>query len=453
MEVPEEGRSSGVAREVRELLTLAGPLIAAQLSGTASNFVDTVMAGRLGPEALGAVAVGASTWMTLTLTATGVLSAIPPSVAQFRGANRLDEVAPLTRQGYWIAAALAVLSIWLLRSLTPLLLALGIEPTLATEIQGYLDALSWGMPGLYGYLVLRLMSEGLGLTRPAMYFGILGVGVNVVANSALMFGRWGFPELGVVGCGYATSFVVWLQFVGLAVYVSRHPAYRPVQGVVGVSAPDKERLRELIRVGIPIGGSIFVESSLFSSVSFLMATLGALAVAAHQIAINFVAITFMIPLGLAMAITVRVGHARGAADPVAVRRRGVVGMAVAVLVQFVSAGVMFAIPGRIVSIYTTDPEVSRAAIGLLLLAAIFQFSDGLQVSAAGALRGLKDTKVPMLITVLAYWVIGFPLGYLLGFGHGLGAKGMWIGLIAGLTVASVFLPWRFHRLSKESHPG
>ena len=435
-------------REGRELLLLAGPLIAAQVAGTISNFVDTVMAGRLGPEALGAVAVGASTWMTLSLTATGVLAALSPSVAQLRGAGRRDQIAGWTRQSLWIALGLALVSMALLRSIRPLLVAIGVDSVLVPLIVDYLRAFSWGMPGLCGYLALRLMSEGLALTRPAMYFGLLGAAVNVPGNYALMFGRWGFPELGVVGCGYSTAIVSWVQFVALAAYVRWRSHYRDVGVFERLELPDAARIRELLRIGLPIGGAIFVESSLFSSVAYLVATLGATAVAAHQIAINFVAILFMIPLGLSMAITVRVGHARGRGDPAGARRAGGVGMAIALAIQVASATLMVLFPEVIVRVYTSDAGVARTAVGLLLLAAVFQLSDGLQVSAAGALRGLKDTRVPMFVTVVAYWVIGLPLGYGLGIQLGHGASGLWIGLIAGLTVAAVLLPWRFHRLAK-----
>lgn len=434
--------------EARELLLLAGPLIAAQIAGIAANFVDTVMAGRLGPEALGAVAVGASTWMTLSLTATGVLAALSPTVAQLRGAGRRDEITPWTRQSLWIGLGIAALSMVFLRSIEPLLVSIGVDAALVPLIVGYSKAISWGLPGLCGYLVLRLMSEGLALTRPAMYFGLIGAGVNVVGNYALMFGHWGFPQLGVVGCGYSTAIVSWIQFVGLAVYVGRRSHYGDLRLFERVELPDPARLRELLRVGLPIGGAIFVESSLFSSVAYLVATLGALAVAAHQIAINIVAILFMIPLGLSMAITVRVGHARGREDAAGTRRAGGVGMGIALAIQVVSAAVIVLFPDVIVRIYTDDARVAEFAAGLLFLAAIFQLSDGLQVSAAGALRGLKDTRMPMLMTIVAYWMIGLPVGYALGFRLGHGAAGLWSGLIAGLSVASIFLPWRFHRLTK-----
>lgn len=432
--------------EAGELLRLAGPLIAAQLAGISANFVDTVMAGRLGPEGLGAVAVGASTWMTLTLTATGALSALSPTVAQLRGSGRRDEIALWTRQSAWIGLLIAAISWTLLRSIRPVLELIEVEPSLIPLIVGYLKAISWGMPGLCGYLVLRLMSEGLALTRPAMYFGLVGAGINIFGNYALMFGHWGFPALGVIGCGYSTAIVCWVQFFGLAIYVARRRRYADLGLFDRFDWPAPARLGELLRIGLPIGGAIFIESSLFSSVAFLVATLGTLAVAAHQIAINFVAILFMIPLGLSMAITVTVGHARGRGDPRSTRLAGRVGMGIALMIQVVSASVIVFFPTAIVRIYTDDPEVVQRAVGLLYLAAVFQLSDGLQVSAAGALRGIKDTRVPMLMTVVAYWVIGLPLGYTLGFTLGWGAAGLWSGLIAGLSVASVFLSWRFHRL-------
>lgn len=439
---------AGALSEGRKLLRLAGPLIAAQIASIASNFVDAVMAGRLGAEALGSVAVGASVWMTVALTITGVLMALPPLVAQHRGAGELGRIAPTTWQSFWIAMALAGAGMVLLRSIRPLLTLIDVDAALVPLILGYLNAFSWGLPGLCGYLVLRLMSEGLALTRPAMYFGLLGVVINIAGNYALMFGHWGFPALGVIGCGYSTAIVVWIQFLGLALYVAARAHYRELDLFARVTRPDPRQIAELLRVGLPIGGAHFIESSLFSSVALLLSSLGALAVAAHQIAINFAAITFMIPLGLSMAITVRVGYALGRGDSAGVRTAGTIGMGIALALQMVSASVMLLFPSVIAGLYTDDREVLEAAVELLFLAALFQLSDGLQVSAAGALRGLRDTRVPMLITVLAYWVIGLPLGWTLGFGAGFGARGMWTGLIAGLTVAAVLLSRRFLRLSR-----
>lgn len=444
-----EARSGSLSRgrEAWELLLLAGPLIAAQLAGIAMNFVDTVMAGQLGPVALGAVAVGGSAWMTVVLTATGALMALSPTVAQLRGAGKSDQIAGWTWQSLWIALVLAAIAIALLRSFRPFLVLLGVDESLVPLIVGYLKAFSWGLPGLCAYIVLRLMSEGMSLTRPAMYFGLLGIAINVPGNYALMYGRWGFPELGVIGCGYSTAVVCWAQFLGLAAYVGLRKQYRELHLLERFEGFNLDKVRELLRVGLPIGGANFIEASLFSSVALLLATLGTLAVATHQIAINFAAITFMVPLGLSMAITVRVGHALGRGDSQGARQAGLIGMGLAALVQTVSAGTMVLFREQIAGLYTSDPEVVSGAAALLLLAAVFQLSDGLQVSAAGALRGLKDTRVPMLITVLAYWVIGLPLGYHLGFRVGLEAPGMWGGLIAGLTVAAVLLPWRFLRMS------
>jgi len=433
--------------EARKLLVLAAPLIAAQITTVATNFVDTAMAGRLGSEALGAVAVGGSTWFTVVLTITGVLMALPPSVAQLRGAGLTDRIAPITWQTLWIALGLSLVGMALLRSIRPLLILLKADASLVPLIVDYLRAFSWGLPGLCGYLVLRLMSEGLALTRPAMYFGLLGVVINVAGNYALMFGHWGFPALGVVGCGYSTAVVVWVQFLGLALYVGLRSHYREVALFRHFSIPVVSEIRELLRIGLPIGGAHFIESSLFTSVALLLSSLGALSVAAHQIAINFAALSFMVPLGLSMAITVRVGHAQGRGDRVGARLSGMTGMGVALLLQSFSASMMLLFPRAIAGIYTDDAAVLEAAVALLFLAALFQLSDGLQVSAAGALRGLHDTRVPMLITVLAYWVIGLPLGWVLGFHLELGARGMWTGLIAGLTVAAVLLSRRFIRLS------
>jgi MATE family multidrug resistance protein len=290
----------------------------------------------------------------------------------------------------------------------------------------------------------------MGISSPVMYFGFVGLAVNVVANYGLIYGHWGLPALGAVGCGYATSAVWWTQFVGLAIYVRRHRRLGPLRIFERFDRPHFGRLAALVRLGLPIGFSFFVEVSMFASVALLMGSIGAVAVAGHQIAINVASITFMVPLGIALATTVRVGNAQGRGDVAAARRAGWLGMQLALAGQVVAAAVLLAWPQRIAAVYSADSGVQAMAVQLLIMAAIFQLSDGLQVSAAGALRGLKDTRGPMVVTVVAYWLVGLPFGYWLGFHRGLGPRGLWIGIIGGLTVAGVLLAWRFGRLSR--HP-
>lgn len=435
--------------EAGRTLALAWPLVLGQLAGVLMTFVDTVMSGRLSAEALASVAAGAAVWHTVMLAGMGVLLSVSASVAHLDGAGEHDEVGPVVRQALWIALALAALSATIYLGAAPLLVALEIDPALHATILGYLRALIWGAPALYAFLALRFLCEGMGISSPVMYFGFVGLVVNVVGNYGLIYGHWGLPALGAVGCGYATSAVWWTQFLGLALYVRRHRRLGSLGVFDRFDRPHPGRLLALVRLGLPIGFSFFVEVSMFAGVALLMGSIGAVAVAGHQIAINVASITFMVPLGIALATTVRVGNALGRGEPKAARRAGWLGMQLTLITQVVSATLLLTLPGPIASIYSRDTGVQAMAVQLLVLAAIFQLSDGIQVWAAGALRGLKDTRGPMVVTVVAYWLIGLPFGYWLCFHREVGPRGLWIGIIGGLTIAGTLLTWRFHRLTRQ----
>ena len=434
-------------RELAATARLAGPLIGGQLTMVGMNTIDTVMAGRLDAVALGAVAVGSSVWASIMLFATGVLMVLAPSVAQAEGAGEPQRVAPLTRQTFWVALGLAAVGMLVAANMRPLLELLRVDPAIVPPAAGYLRALCWGVPAWAAYMVLRNMSEGLGATRPTLYFGLVGLAVNVPADWVLMYGKLGLPELGAEGCGYATAAVWWFQLLGMSLYVARHPRYRHLALFARLEPPDREAIGRILKLGLPVGVMWLMEVSMFTMVALLIGTMGTVMVAGHQVTINFAAFTFMVPLGLSMATSVRVGNAVGRRDPAGVRLAARAGYAVALCAQTVSASLMLLIPARIAGVYTEDPEVIAIAVRLLFLAAIFQLSDGIQVSSAGILRGLNDTRVPMLITVVAYWLVGLPLGALLAFQFDLGARGMWIGLIAGLTAAAILLTLRYRAMS------
>jgi MATE family multidrug resistance protein len=260
-----------------------------------------------------------------------------------------------------------------------------------------------------------------------------------------MYGKLGFPALGAVGCGFATSAVFWLQLLLLLAYISRGKHYKPYKLFERLERPDWATLRDLLKVGLPIAVMIFVEGSLFVGAALFIGRLGAIPAAAHLVAINFAALTFMVPLGIATAVTVRVGNALGRGEPRAARYAGISGLAIVLAFASLSSTIMLVFPEGIVALYTDEEGVRSVAIQLLFLAAIFQFSDGIQVGAAGGLRGLKDTTVPMFYSVVAYWIVGMTIGYQLTFSYGLGPRGMWIGMIAGLTVGAFLLSGRFWR--------
>jgi MATE family multidrug resistance protein len=377
----------------------------------------------------------------------GLLMAIQPTVAQLDGAGKRSEAGKAGRQATWIALSLSFPYVALLWFSEPLFVAINIDPQIIPTAAGYLKALAWGAPAACGMFMLRFFSEGSGRTRPTMYIGFLGVALNIPLNWILMYGKFGMPALGAVGCGYATAIVLWVLMLSLLWYIHWHPHYREFKFFQRLGPPDRVILTDLVRVGLPIAVMIFVEGSLFVAAALLIGRLGPLPSASHLVAINFAALTFMIPLGLASAVTIRVGNAIGRGEPDAARYAGLIGLLIVLGTQSISASVMFLAPEAIVRIYTNDIHVIALASSLLFFAAIFQFSDGIQVISAGALRGLKDTKVPMLYTVIAYWLVGMTLGYYLTFDGGMGPAGMWIGMIAGLSVGAAFLLARFLRSS------
>jgi len=438
-----------LGRDIRRTLLLATPLVLGQLAALAINFVDTIMAGRLDALTLAAVAIGGAVWSAGLLFIIGVLMAVPPHVSRLDGAGRSRDVGAFIHQTSYLAVGLAAFFFIYLRSAEPLLRLMQVAPEIIPPALGYLDAIAWSTPGLCGFLLLRMLSEGLSQPRPVMYFGLLGLLINIPANYVLMFGHLGFPRMGAVGCGYASAITLWLQLGGILLYVRWKPVFRHTGLFSSPSLPDTRQLLQLLKLGLPIGGTVFVEGSLFATAALLLGSLGTITTAAHQAAINYSGLMFMIPLGVSMAMTVRIGNALGRQDPVAARLAGRAGFSMVLLTQLGSASFMLLFPDLIASIYTNDLQVHELIVQLLFLAAIFQLPDGLQASAAGALRGYKDTRRPMLITVIAYWMVGLPLGWGLGIHLGYGAKGMWVGLIAGLSIAATLLLLRYRSLARQ----
>ncbi len=439
---PERAR---LLHELRATVRLALPLVLAQLAAIGSNVIDAVLAGHVSAHVLGAVAVGASIWSLAIVSGIGMMMAVPPSVAQLDGGGRRPEVGAVFRQALWLALGMGVLLWFAVRHAAPLIDLIGVAPSLRLDVQAFLLAISWGAPALTCYFALRGLSEGLSLTRPSMYFSLGGLLLLVPLGYVLMFGRLGIPPQGAHGCGVATAIVLWLEMLAFGIYVTRHPNYRGLGLFDHFEWPRLRRIGALVHIGLPMAVTLLAEAGLFVATALIISTLGEEVIASHQVAINIASLFFMIPLGLAMAITVRVGNAVGRGDERGVRYAGFCGIGLTLVTQLFSAGLMLGLPHFIATLYTHDPQVIALASQLIMLAGLFQFSDGIQVASNGALRGLKDTRVPMAITLFAYWVIGMPVGWWLAFHRGMGARGMWMGLIAGLSVAAVMLFVRFWR--------
>lgn len=444
-----ESRFARLRREARATFVLSLPLVIGQLAQVAMNLVDTVMAGHHGRLTQAEVAVGTQVWSLAIVLALGVLMAIPPFVAQLNGANRRGEIGALFRQTLWLSLALGIGLLWLTRQADALLALVGIAEEVRPGAAAYLRAISWGAPALVLFFALRYLCDGVAWTMPTMVFSFVALLALVPANYVFLYGGLGIPALGTEGLAWATVLVLWGQALGFLVYLLRSPRFRDLRLFAQFEWPRWATLGALLWVGVPMGVTVFMEGSLFVVTGLLIGTLGATEVAAHQIALVLASTTFMVPLGVAMATTVRVGHAVGAGDAPAVRWAAGAGYAIALLTQTVSALAMVLGGGWIAWLFTRDPGVAAMAASLLLYAAAFQYVDGVQVLSNGALRGLKDTRVPMLITAFSYWLLGMPIGWLLGLRLGWGPQGLWIGLIFGLSAAAVLLTWRFLRLARD----
>jgi len=442
-----------LAREAGASLALALPIVLGQLTAVGMNVVDTVLAGHLGAVVLAAIAVGGALWSFVLVMLLGLMLGLSPMVAERHGACQHERIGPLFRQAVWLALiAGSVLGVLLRLFAHTVLGWFGVEPEVQDQGAAFLHGLALGAPALAIYFALRGLSEGMGRTGPTLYFGLAGLVVLAPLGYVMMYGRLGLPPMGAAGAGYATALTFWLQTLAFSAYLARHAHYRSVQPFQHWERPRLEPIRSLLALGVPMGMSVLMEASLFILVALLIGSLGAETVAAHQIAINVASVAFMIPLGIAMATTVRVGHALGRNDPEAIRW-AIAGSAVLVFVaQCLSAGVMAFAPGQLAAIYTRDLAVAAQGVVLLRLAAIFQVADGFQALANGALRGLQDAFWPMLITAFSYWGIGLGAALWFGFGLGQGAPGMWLGLIAGLSSAALLLAWRLARCLRTRKP-
>lgn len=431
--------------EARASLKLAIPLIAAQLAAIGMGMVDTIMAGRLGARELAAVAVGSNINMALFVFFMGVLMACSPIIAQRAGAGVADErVGGFAREALVLALVLGALWIAVVHLISrPILSQLGLQAATVDLADEFLQAVSWSAVPLCLWFVLRYIAEGLGQTRPIFVAGMAGFVSNALFAWLLIYGHWGLPRLGAVGCGWATTIACALMTLILALHYVWQTRLREVQlfrcARIRLSAVSQE----VLRLGLPIGLILLAEAGLFSAAALLMARFGDQTIAAYQVAINFASMMFMIPLGLGLATTVRVGQAMGAGKYVEARYRGRVGMQLGLLNAASNALLMILFARQIVAVYTESIAIAAQAVSFLWLAAFFQFFDGLQVTANGALRGIKDTRVPMLVTVIAYWLIGMPVALWLAFRTPLGAAGVWWGLTAGLGVAALGLSLRF----------
>ncbi|WP_323633861.1 MdtK family multidrug efflux MATE transporter [Enterobacter hormaechei] len=441
--------------EARQLLALAIPVIVAQVAQTAMGFVDTVMAGGYSATDMAAVAIGTSIWLPAILFGHGLLLALTPVIAQLNGSGRRDRVAHQVRQGFWLAGGVSVLIMIVLWNAGYIIRAMhNIDPALADKAVGYLRALLWGAPGYLFFQVARNQCEGLAKTKPGMVMGFIGLLVNIPVNYIFIYGHFGMPELGGVGCGVATAAVYWVMFGCMLTYVKHARSMRDIRNDTAFSTPDWSMMSRLTQLGLPIALALFFEVTLFAVVALLVSPLGIIDVAGHQIALNFSSLMFVLPMSLAAAVTIRVGFRLGQGSTLDAQTAARTGLGVGVCMAVCTALFTVLLREQIALLYNDNPEVVTLASHLMLLAAIYQISDSIQVIGSGVLRGYKDTRSIFFITFIAYWVLGLPSGYILALtdlvvDH-MGPAGFWMGFIIGLTSAAIMMMLRMRFLQRQS---
>ena len=442
-------RASGRREEAGKIIRVAGPLIVNNLSIAGMQFADAVMAGSIGARELAAVAVGGSVWFLGFTLCLGLMMALSPIAARHFGAGNPALIGRYTRQALWLSLALGISFIILMQTLAGSALAyVGVSEEFRDLTLGYSQTIVYGAPAICAFLAFRFTTEGIGQTKPIMYTSLIALVSNVFLNWVFMFGNLGAPAMGAVGAAVASATTMYLIMFVLGVYLYVHPRYRQLEIFVRVAPVRMPVLREILALGAPIAITVTAEAGLFSAVSIMIGTRGSDITAAHQIAINFASTMFMVPLALSAATTVRVGQALGAGYPADARFAGYTGILMGGLFMTGSAIFLLVFRDTVVGLYTNDPQVREIAISMLLMAAVFQVADGVQVGAAGALRGFKDTRVPMVLTTVSYWVLAFPLSYLAAVVYLSPPSYIWGGFVIGLTVAAFVLTWRFNSVSR-----
>jgi len=438
--------------EMRATLSLSWPMVLTNLGQIAMTATDVMMMGRLGTTALAAGSLGANLYFAPMIFGLGLMLATSPMMATELGRRRhsVRDLRRTVRQGLWLAGLVSI-PIWLLLwNGEAILLAMGQDAALAEEAGRYIRTLQWAVLPFYGYIVLRSFISALERPGWALLVVFVAVVFNVFANWVLMYGNLGVRPMGVAGSGWATTISSALMFAGLALVVTREPRFRRYRLFGRFWRADWPRFLTLVRLGLPIGAILAFEVTIFNAAAFLMGLIGAASLAAYAIAIQIASVTFMVPLGLNQAVTVRVGLAYGARDAEGIRRAGWSAYALGVGFMALMALVMVLFPATLIRAFIDihDPanaEVVALAAAFLAFAALFQIVDGAQAVASGMLRGLHDTKIPMVFAAIGYWGVGLPLGVLLAFPFGLAGSGIWIGLFSGLAVVAALLLVRWLR--------
>lgn len=427
------------------------PILITQVGLYLMNFVDTMMSGRAGAYDLAGVAIGSSLWVPIYTGLSGILLAITPIIAQYVGAREKNKVPFAVMQGTYLSVLLSILIVivgWF--SLDLVLDNMKLEQEVRIIAKEYLVGLSYGIFPLFVYSVLRSFIDALGHTRITMFITLVSLPINVVFNYILIFGKFGFPRLGGAGAGYATAITYWIIVLIAVLIIIRQVPFTEFRVFRTFYPVSFSSWGEILKLGLPIGFAIFFETSIFSAVTLLMSEFSTYTIAAHQVAINFASLLYMVPLSISMALTIVVGFEVGAKRHKDARQYSILGVVIALLMALVSAAIIYFFREPIAGIYSTNQEVVLLTTQFLIYAIFFQLSDAVAAPIQGALRGYKDVNITFIMTLISYWVIGLPFGYFLATSTSLGAFGYWIGLIVGLAAGAVTLSGRLFIVQKKA---
>lgn len=432
------------------MLKIVFPILVTQIALYLVSFFDILMSSRYSSEDLAGVAVGSSLWVPIYTGLAGILLAITPIVAQLVGAKKKDEVRSIVQQGMYLSLALSIVIIILLfLVLGPILQTMSLEIRVEKIARSYLLAMSLGIIPLFAYNVLRSYMDALGKTRVTMMITLSSAPINVFFNYLLIYGNFGFPELGGAGAGFASAITYWLIFFIAVMIAHKQKPFQEYELFRHWQSLKFSKWIDISKIGVPIGLSIFAETSIFSAVTLMMSTYSTAVISAHQIALNFTSLLYMVPLSISIGATVLVGYEVGAKRFRDAKTYSWLSVGTAVLFSFFSVCILFFFREQIAGIYTTDKAVIELTVQFFVFAALFQLSDAIQAPVQGSLRGYKDVNVTFIMAIISYWVIGLPVGYVLAKYSEFGQFGYWIGLIVGLSAGAATLSYRLVRIQNK----
>ncbi len=425
--------------EFRQLIKIGIPIFGSQLSYALMGATDTIIAGRASANDLAGLAVGTAFSNTIWFFFTGIIFAVTPIVAQLYGAKKFLEIGKKLREILWVAAALGLFMAFIFFNMNIIIDLLPIKSSITSITIDYLKAVSIGWFFVTIFTCLRCYSEGMTYTKPVFYIAFAGMLLNIPLDLIFVYGYFGAPKLGGVGCGIATSIVSFIMMISIFIYINTSKNYKKTEPFAKFTLPSMNTTKEVFKLGLPIGLGIFIELSMFSGAAIILSVLGEIVVASHSVAINIASLFFMVPLAIGLASSTRVGNLIGEKNPKQAKVAATSTIMLCMTGAMINSIIIILFGSFIVGLYTTELPVLELAISLIFFAAIFQLPDGIQMGALGSLRGYKDTFIPMILLLISYWIFAMPIGYYLtnfGFGEPFGAQGMWYGMIIGLTIFS-----------------